>query len=84
MYSRKWNFLRTKLKLGSVHYFLRIKKSEQCSDLGGWVVHGKMGVQCFFIVNAHIFGVDGWLTTNPNIVQIFKSVGNNGYAVLHF
>ena len=33
------------MPVGSVHYFLRIKKSEQCSDLGGWVGHGKMDVR---------------------------------------
>ncbi len=27
------------------------------------------------------FGVCGWVITNPNIVRIFKSVGNNGRSL---
>ena len=32
-------------KSGSVHNFLQIKKSEQCLDLGAWVVQDKMAVR---------------------------------------
>ncbi len=31
--------------LGGIHYFVLIKKSEQCSDFGGWVGHGNTDVQ---------------------------------------
>ena len=45
-------------------------------------------VWCFktnrsFTANVQIFGwVGGWVATNPNIIRIFKSLGNNGRSLI--
>ncbi len=56
--------------------------------------HGKMGVRILKSVHSKCFktnrffycggsdpGVGGWVTINPNIVRIFKSVGINGRSL---
>ena len=76
---------------------LRIKKSEQCSDLGGWVGHRKMDVQIYksvgsknmflsddqqiFHCGCSDFWLGEWVTKNPHIVWIFKSIGINGHSL---
>ncbi len=50
-----------------------ISKSEQCTDWGGCVKARRMfGFLALFVP---ILRVGGWVSRNPNVVQILKSVG---------
>ncbi len=61
--------------LGSVHYFLRMKKSKQCSDLGWWVGHGKMDVWIYKSVGSK----NMFLSRDQRIFQIFCGRGWVGH-----
>ncbi len=72
--------------LGSIHYFLRIKKSEHCSHFSGQNDCSDLKIRCF--LSRFLFyrwcsdkGVGGWVSGNQNDVQIYKSVGINGRSL---